>query len=70
MLRSANSPALPTRLPADLLQIFGATDEDVEKLRIVSLYDVDIDAMESLIKGSAADAAPGEQGSQPDKPSS
>ncbi|KAF6265236.1 hypothetical protein COO60DRAFT_1623915 [Scenedesmus sp. NREL 46B-D3] len=54
----------------DLRMIFGATDEDVEKLRIVSLYDVDIDAMESLIKGSAADAAPGEQGSQPDKPSS
>lgn len=59
-----------------LLQIFGATDEDVEKLRIVSLYDMDIEAMESLMKGSSAadSAAQGEQGSQPsgqpDKPSS
>jgi hypothetical protein len=63
----------PTALSFQL-QIFGATDEDVDKLRIVSLYDMDIDAMESLMKGSAADAASGEQGSQqsgqPDKPSS
>uniref|UniRef100_A0A383V399 Armadillo-like repeats domain-containing protein n=1 Tax=Tetradesmus obliquus TaxID=3088 RepID=A0A383V399_TETOB len=60
----------------DLRMIFGATDEDVEKLRIVSLYDMDIEAMESLMKGSSAadSAAQGEQGSQPsgqpDKPSS
>lgn len=38
------------------VQIFGATDEDVDKLRIVSLYEMDLDKMESLVNGS--DAAP------------
>jgi hypothetical protein len=63
-------PNTNTALAAPL-QVFGATDEDVEKLRIVSLYDMDIDAMESLMKSSAADAD--EQSSQqggPEKSSS
>jgi hypothetical protein len=64
-------PVLLNIPPAALLQVFGATDEDVEKLRIVSLYDMDIDTMESLMKSSAADAD--EQSSQqggPDKSNS
>lgn len=38
------------------VQIFGATDEDVSKLRIVSLYEMDMDKMESLMAGGAAAA--------------
>lgn len=44
-----------------LLQIFGATDEDMEGLRIVSLYDMDLDKMESLMTGEAAGKPAAEQ---------
>jgi len=40
--------------PPCFVQIFGATDEDVEKLRIVSLYELDMDQMEKLMAGQAA----------------
>lgn len=44
-------------------QIFGATDEDVEKLRIVSLYELDMDQMERLMAGqTAADTQAQQQG--------
>lgn len=32
-----------------VLQIFGATDEDTEKLRIVSLYDIDIEHLDAMM---------------------
>lgn len=32
-----------------LLQVFGATDEDVARLRIVSLFDVDIDKLDDFM---------------------
>jgi len=31
------------------LQVFGATDEDVARLRIVSLFDVDVDKLDNFI---------------------
>lgn len=31
------------------LQIFGATEEDVQKLKIVSIQEVDIDVLDSMI---------------------
>ena len=31
------------------MQIFGATEEDVEKLKIVSIQEVDIDVLDSMI---------------------
>lgn len=40
----------------DLRTIFGATDEDVSKLRIVSLYEMDLEKMESLMAGGGAAA--------------
>jgi hypothetical protein len=40
-----------------LLQIFGATDEDVDKLRIVSLHEMDMDRLESMMTGAESSAA-------------
>lgn len=45
-----------------LLQVFGATDEDTDKLRIVSLYDVDLDRIESMMNGEGAEASEQQQG--------
>lgn len=37
------------------LQIFGATEEDVAKLKIVSLQEVDLDVLDSMV-GKREDA--------------
>lgn len=44
--------------PPSPRQIFGATDEDVDKLRIVSLYTFDLDKMESMVTGAEAQQGP------------
>ncbi len=38
------------RTPALLCQIFEATEEDVEELRIVSLYDVNVDLLDRMVR--------------------
>ncbi len=43
--------------------MFGATDADCEQLRIVSLYDVDLDAMDALATGADAPGASDQPGS-------
>jgi len=43
--------------------VFGATDADCEQLRIVSLYDVDLDAMDALATGADAPGASDQPGS-------
>ena len=47
-------------LPQD---VFGATDSDVDQLRIVSLYDVDLDAMDALASGTDAPGTSDQPGS-------
>jgi hypothetical protein len=47
----------PPRLCATnplLSQIFGATDEDTDRLRITSLVELDTDRLERLMAGDAA----------------
>eukprot|EP00878_Enallax_costatus_P021999 GHUV01023321.1.p1 GENE.GHUV01023321.1~~GHUV01023321.1.p1 ORF type:complete len:134 (+),score=37.91 GHUV01023321.1:126-527(+) len=52
----------------DLRMIFGATDEDMEKLRIVSLYDIDIEHLDAMMRGAPGRATADEQeGDQPGK---
>ena len=43
--------------------VFGATDSDVDQLRIVSLYDVDLDAMDALATSADAPGASDQPGS-------
>lgn len=31
------------------MQVFGATDEDVERLRMVSLVDIDLDRLDQMV---------------------
>lgn len=40
----------------DLRQIFGATDDDVDKVRLVSLYDLDMDSLERLAASDQEEA--------------
>ncbi len=47
----------------DIQDVFGATDADCEQLRIVSLYDVDLDAMDALATGADAAGASDQPGS-------
>lgn len=39
----------------DLRKIFGATEEDIDKLRIVSLYDVDLAKLDKMATGKSMD---------------
>lgn len=43
-------------------QIFGATDEDTDRLRITSLVELDAERLERLMAGDAAAAYPADGG--------
>jgi uncharacterized membrane protein YgcG len=43
--------------PTNNTQIFGATDEDVEGLRIISLNPFDLERMESMVAGGSGSSS-------------
>jgi hypothetical protein len=45
----------PEAAALDLRSVFGATEEDVDRLRIVSLVDVDIDKLDRMASGGDGD---------------
>ena len=57
-------PSLAGPARRELVQdVFGATEEDTNKLRIVSLYDVDMDAMDVLMRSGDAQGYSDQPGS-------
>jgi hypothetical protein len=50
------------------LQVFGATDEDVARLRIVSLFDVDVDKLDNFISNDQQQQQKRQQDSSSDTP--
>ena len=57
-------PSLETPARRALVQdVFGATDGDANQLRIVSLYEVDLDAMDALASSPTVEGASDQPGS-------